>query len=73
MVLYRVEGEPIIAYGETKGRILTEKIGNNGFGYDPIFFSDELKMPMGLATAEQKNSVSHRAKALKSLKEKVRL
>ena len=51
----------------TFGKILDKEIGNNGFGYDSLFFSDELKKPLGLASDEEKNLVSHRGKALRQL------
>lgn len=57
--------------GETKGKIMTEEEGQNGFGYDVMFFSDELKKSFGVASAEEKNFVSHRAKAIKNLLEKI--
>lgn len=55
--------------GETFGEILTEKRGDKGFGYDPIFYSYDLKKSFGEATDEEKNSVSHRARALENLNE----
>lgn len=55
------------ATGEVLGRI-TEKItGDGGFGYDPIFYSDELGKTFGKASADEKNSISHRARALNNL------
>lgn len=71
MVLYYPNGEIISATGISEGRILEDFCGDNGFGYDPIFYSNELKKCFGMATAEEKNSVSHRFKALKGLKEKL--
>lgn len=62
-------GKIITAKGQTFGKILTEAIGKNGFGYDPLFFSDELNKGFGLATAEEKNAVSHRGHALQNLKD----
>lgn len=53
--------------GECHGSILTERIGNNNFGYDPIFFSDDLQMSFGEAPQEAKNKVSHRARAVAAL------
>jgi XTP/dITP diphosphohydrolase len=61
------------AEGKTYGRILTEEDGDGGFGYDPIFFSDDLQKSFGTATAEEKNAVSHRYRALSALREKVQL
>ena len=51
--------------GETQGYILDSPIGENGFGYDSVFFSYELNKSFGQADEEEKNKVSHRAKALK--------
>ena len=64
MVYYSPKGDILSATGEVKGEILNERHGKNGFGYDPIFYSYELKKPMGIATPEEKNSVSHRHRAL---------
>ena len=64
-------GETLFAEGEVKGEILTEKRGKNGFGYDPLFYSFELKKTFGEATDEEKNSVSHRGRALRNLLEKL--
>lgn len=64
------DGKELLAEGKTYGKILTEEQGNGGFGYDPIFFSDDLQKSFGIATAEEKNSVSHRYRALCALREK---
>lgn len=60
-------GNTICAFGEVSGTIIYEKCGSNGFGYDPIFFSEELGKTFGEADAAEKNSISHRARALKNL------
>ena len=58
--------------GIEKGYI-TEKIeGENGFGYDPIFFSNSLNKTFGNATEKEKNAVSHRGKAFSQLLEFIR-
>ncbi len=57
-------GKEIIARGEVKGEITLEPKGENGFGYDPIFFSHELGKTFAEATDEEKNSVSHRGRAM---------
>ncbi|MBO4594835.1 MAG: RdgB/HAM1 family non-canonical purine NTP pyrophosphatase [Clostridia bacterium] len=58
------DGKRIIAEtGTTKGEILFSPQGENGFGYDPVFYSYDLKKPFGLATEKEKNSVSHRSRA----------
>ncbi len=72
MVFYKPSGEIISAMGETLGSILYAPEGENGFGYDPIFFSKDLNKCMGIASAQEKNSVSHRFRAIKGLKEKLK-
>ena len=72
ITLVTPEGEVIQARGEVHGTLTREPRGENGFGYDPIFFYP----PMGVTTAELppevKNRVSHRANALKLLYEKLK-
>ena len=60
-------GKDFTATGITRGRILEEPIGGNGFGYDAVFFSDTLQMSFAQATMEEKNKISHRANALSNL------
>lgn len=69
--LYLPDGTTVFGDGRTEGHILTEECGDNGFGYDPLFFSDDLRKSFGDATAEEKNSVSHRYRALIDLKSKL--
>ncbi len=69
--LCRPDGRACFGVGRTYGKILQEEIGNNGFGYDPLFYSDDLKKSFGLATDEEKNSVSHRFRALRDLSSKL--
>ncbi|KUP05903.1 nucleoside-triphosphate diphosphatase [Bacillus coahuilensis p1.1.43] len=54
-------------FGTCEGRILEEKRGHNGFGYDPIFFVEHLGRTMAELTKDEKSSVSHRGNALKKL------
>lgn len=61
------DGEEITASGTVSGTITHEPIGENGFGYDPIFYSEELKKTFAQATDEEKNTISHRARALENL------
>ena len=56
-----------IVEGTCEGHILEEKRGENGFGYDPIFFVEKWRCSMAELTKEQKNQISHRANALKRL------
>ena len=71
MVLYSPDGKIITATGETHGQILDKCYGENGFGYDPLFFSDDLQKCLGVASSEEKNTISHRYRAIKQLKEKL--
>ncbi len=65
-------GIPEVFEGACSGRILEAADGTEGFGYDPYFWSDDLKKSFGQATAEEKDSVSHRGRALAQLVEKLR-
>lgn len=56
-----------VAVGKVEGHILNSPCGTGGFGYDPLFYSNELCKSFGVATAEEKNSVSHRFRALHAL------
>ena len=68
MVYLRSPGAiPTICQGDCSGRILEEPRGTGGFGYDPLFFSDELGKTFGEASAEEKDTVSHRGRALRAL------
>ena len=62
------DGTEITAEGEVKGTITKEPKGENGFGYDPIFYVDEYHCSTAELTEEQKNEISHRGKALRSMK-----
>ena len=66
IVLLNVGDKPLTFEGVAKGQIAKEKMGEGGFGYDPIFISDETKTCFALM-GQEKNTISHRAKALKSL------
>ncbi|MGL4850135.1 MAG: XTP/dITP diphosphatase [Clostridium sp.] len=59
-------------YGEVEGDILEKLDGEGGFGYDPLFFNEELGKTFGEATKEEKNKVSHRGKALEKLKDEIK-
>ncbi len=60
------EGEVVVT-GRCEGRIVDEERGENGFGYDVIFFRDDLSATFGEATPEQKNARSHRGVAVRDL------
>ncbi|MBQ7794907.1 MAG: XTP/dITP diphosphatase [Clostridia bacterium] len=61
------DGRELTASGEVPGRITLSPQGEGGFGYDPVFYSTELGKTFGEATEEEKNKISHRAKALGAL------
>ena len=59
-------GKEIVARGECRGEILTEYRGSGGFGYDPLFYYEPLGKTYAEMTADEKNSVSHRARSLEA-------
>ena len=65
------DGKSIVARGEVEGHLLTEVVGSNGFGYDPMFVPLGYDKSFGELDAETKNRISHRANALKVLKQKL--
>ena len=60
-------GEEKTFFGKCDGRILTERHGENGFGYDPVFFVPEYGCSMAELAPEIKNSISHRSRALSEM------
>ena len=71
IVLYKPGGEVVTATGYVEGYILEKEEGDNGFGYDCLFYSNDLGKSFGVASDEEKNSVSHRGRALRALLEKL--
>ena len=69
ITLMNVEDKPVQFRGICKGHILDKPVGDGGFGYDPIFYSEEANMAFGEASPEIKNKYSHRAKAVQQLVE----
>ncbi|MCQ3034731.1 MAG: RdgB/HAM1 family non-canonical purine NTP pyrophosphatase [Bacilli bacterium] len=67
ITLLNVDKEPVQFLGVCPGVILDKVYGEGGFGYDPIFFSNEANIAFGLASEEIKNRFSHRAKAVQQL------
>ncbi|WP_316570887.1 XTP/dITP diphosphatase [Neobacillus sp. YIM B06451] len=59
--------ETITVEGTCEGRILEERRGTNGFGYDPVFYVTELGRAMAELSKDEKNAISHRANAMKAL------
>lgn len=70
IALVKPNGEEIVAEGHVYGKILYAETGEGGFGYDCLFFSDDLQKSFGEATAEEKNAVSHRFRGLQALLKK---
>ncbi len=64
--------EVILASGACEGSITRELRGEGGFGYDPLFYSPELRMTFAEAGTEAKNKLSHRAQAMKELLPKLK-
>ena len=69
VAIYNPETKSIETFEGTSAGYITEKpIGTNGFGYDPVFFNIDLGKINAIASFEEKNRVSHRAKALLKVK-----
>ena len=66
-----IDGQTKIFEGTLEGKIAYEKSGNGGFGYDPIFVMEGETRTVAQMSDEEKNAVSHRAKALESLLAKI--
>ena len=64
--------DPIVAEGVWRGRILRQRVGDGGFGYDPIFMDENTSKTGAQMSREEKNAVSHRGKAFAELKRKIR-
>ena len=65
-----VPSGPALTYeGSCEGVLLEKRCGKSGFGYDPIFYFEDLKKTFAECSMEEKNTVSHRGKALAELKE----
>ena len=67
IILLNEDEKPLLFEGITEGHIADKPFGVGGFGYDPIFVSDELGKTYAEMSQEEKNKVSHRGKALKKL------
>jgi len=68
MALVFPDGREFVCEGSCEGMIARAPSGDNGFGYDPIFYIPELGQTMAQLPLEIKNSISHRAQALKKVK-----
>lgn len=58
----------VLAVGEVTGRIVDTPAGDNGFGYDPVFFRDDLGRTFAQLTRDEKNALSHRGQAFRRLR-----
>jgi len=65
------DGDEIISRGECRGKILFEARGEGGFGYDPLFWYEPFEKSFAELTSEEKNAISHRGIAVRSLAEKI--
>ena len=72
MALAEAGKETVTTYATIEGYIGDHAEGENGFGYDPIFFVDELGTSTANISLEAKNEISHRAKALRSMAPKIK-
>lgn len=68
VALARADGKLCFAHGECWGEIIPEERGENGFGYDPIFMFPKFGCTMAELSLEQKNQISHRARAVQAAK-----
>ncbi len=73
IILYRRGGDYDVFEDTLKGRITSEPAGQNGFGYDPVFFVPDLNMTVAQMPPELKNRISHRGKALRALKKSLQI
>ncbi|MFA6867434.1 MAG: RdgB/HAM1 family non-canonical purine NTP pyrophosphatase [Clostridia bacterium] len=68
LVMYYPDGHYLDCEGKVCGKILDKEVGECGFGYDPLFYCNELGKSFGIAKSIEKNEFSHRGRALMSLK-----
>jgi XTP/dITP diphosphohydrolase len=72
VIAIAVPGGPALIYeGRCEGKIAHEPKGENGFGYDPVFYFPPMKMTFAEMSPETKNRVSHRGKAMSELKQEL--
>lgn len=72
ITLVTPEGKVIQTRGEVHGELLRQPAGQGGFGYDPIFYYPPYGKTLAEVSAEEKNAVSHRARALRKLYDKLK-
>lgn len=73
IVFLRSEDDPcpLIGEGSFEGLIIDQPVGNNGFGYDPIFYLPKLNQTAAQISPDEKHKLSHRGKALRSLQQQL--
>lgn len=71
ITLLKPDGTMLVGEGKVEGKILKQETGDTSFGYDCLFYSNELKKCFGQATENEKNSVSHRGRAIADLLKKL--
>jgi XTP/dITP diphosphohydrolase len=69
MALCRPGRAPLVTRGTCEGEFLRAYRGDGGFGYDPLFLSADFERTFAELTMEEKNAVSHRARAIQKLLE----
>lgn len=67
VICLNIDGQQHLFTGIIDGKIIDEKIGNNGFGYDPIFVADGYQKTFAELSMEEKSTISHRGKAVRLL------
>ena len=67
LVLLNQHGQKFVVYGTVEGTILKAPRGDNGFGYDPLFYVPSKKKTMAEMSDHEKNEISHRGNAIKQL------
>jgi len=72
MVIAYPDGREVSAEGYMYGEILTERHGNGGFGYDPVFIPENYEQSMAELGADVKNRIAHRGRAIRAFQEELR-
>ena len=72
VIALNLNGKQNLFTGIINGKIIEEKIGTNGFGYDPIFVADRYEKTFAELTMEEKSTISHRGIAVKQLIEELK-
>jgi XTP/dITP diphosphohydrolase len=68
---HALDPTPIVAQGAWEGRILRQAVGENGFGYDPVFWVEQYQCSSAQLAPEIKNALSHRGQALRALSQQL--